>query len=68
MYIIPTGSSIQSDYDFNNHRYLMVKVDVVCSKEKMTVDSGYIDDFNEKLVVVNGKAFIRNSHLFVSKT
>lgn len=68
MYIIPTGSSIQSDYDFNNHRYLMVKVDVVCVKEKLTVDSGYIDDFNEKLVVVNGKAFIRNSFLFVSKT
>jgi hypothetical protein len=67
MYIIPTGSSIHSDYDFNNHRYLMVQVDVVCVKKKLTVDSGYIDDFNEKLIVVNGKAFNRNSFLFVSK-
>jgi hypothetical protein len=38
MYIIPTGSSLQNDYDFNNHRYLMVKVDVVCVKRKLTVD------------------------------
>jgi hypothetical protein len=67
MYIIPSGSSLQNDYDFNNHRYLMVKVDVVCVKEKLTVDSGYIDDFNEKLIVVNGKAFNRNKFLFVSK-
>ncbi|MBD7964942.1 hypothetical protein [Fictibacillus norfolkensis] len=67
MYIIPTGSSINNDFDFNNHRYLMVKVDVVCMKKKVTVDSGYIDDFNEKLIVVNGKAFIRDRYLFVSK-
>ncbi|WP_226536317.1 hypothetical protein [Fictibacillus halophilus] len=68
MYIIPSGSSIQNDYDFNNHRYLMVKVDVVCVKEKLTVDSGYIDDFNEKLIVVNGKAFNRHLFMFVSKS
>ncbi|MBH0161888.1 MULTISPECIES: hypothetical protein [Fictibacillus] len=68
MYIIPTGSSINNDFDFNNHRYLMVKVDVVCLKKKVTVDSGYIDDFNEKLIVVNGKAFIRDQYLFVSKS
>ncbi|MGD6960979.1 hypothetical protein ACQCVB_02150 [Fictibacillus phosphorivorans] len=68
MYIIPTGSSINNDFDFNNHRYLMVKVDVVCMKKKVTVDSGYIDDFNEKLIVVNGKAFIRDQYLFVSKS
>jgi hypothetical protein len=67
VYIIPTGSSINNDYDFNNHRYLMVKVEVVCIKKKLTVDSGYIDDFNEKLIVVNGKAFDRNQFLFVSK-
>jgi hypothetical protein len=67
MYIIPSGSSIQNDYDFNNHRYLMVKVDVVCVKEMLTVDSGYIDDFNEKLIVVNGKAFNRRLFMFVSK-
>jgi hypothetical protein len=68
MYIIPSGSSINNDHDFNNHRYLMVKVDVVCMKETVTVDSGYIDDFNEKLIVVNGKAFNRNQFLFVSKS
>jgi hypothetical protein len=68
MYFIPTGSSINNDFDFNNHRYLMVKVDVVCMKKKVTVDSGYIDDFNEKLIVVNGKAFIRDQYLFVSKS
>ncbi|MBY6037215.1 hypothetical protein KUV80_11145 [Fictibacillus nanhaiensis] len=68
MYILPSGSSIHSDYDFNNHRYLMVEIEVVCVKEKLTVYSGYIEDFNEKLVVVNGKAFIRNHYLFVSKS
>lgn len=68
MYIIPTGSSIHNDHDFNYHRYLMVKVDVVCVKEKVTVDSGYIDDYNEKLIVVNGKAFNRYQYLFISKT
>jgi hypothetical protein len=67
MYIIPSGSSIYNDNDFYCHRYLMIKVDVVCLKGKVTVDSGYIDDFNEKLIVVNGKAFDRNQFLFVSK-
>lgn len=67
MYIIPTGISINNDHDFNNHRYLMVKVEVVCIKKKSIVDSGYIDDFNQKLIVVNGKAFDRNIYLFVSK-
>ncbi|WP_156488452.1 hypothetical protein [Fictibacillus phosphorivorans] len=47
MYIIPTGCSLENDYDFNNHRYLMVKIKVVCRKENKNVDSGYIDDFNE---------------------
>ncbi|MDM5314869.1 hypothetical protein QUF49_02620 [Fictibacillus sp. b24] len=66
MFIIPSGSSLTYDFDFHNHRYLLVKVEVVCIKEKKTVDSGYIDDFNEKLVVVNGKAFNRNDYLFIS--
>ncbi|WP_416729830.1 hypothetical protein [Fictibacillus sp. JL2B1089] len=68
MYIIPSGSSIVNDFDFNNHRYLMVKVDVVCVKEDLTLASGYIEDFNEKLVVVDGKAFERIKFRFVSKT
>jgi hypothetical protein len=67
MYILPSGTSIYNDHDFNYHRYLMINVDVICIKKKITVDSGYIDDFNEKLIVVNGKAFNRNEFLFVSK-
>ncbi|MBP3950552.1 hypothetical protein [Bacillus suaedae] len=59
-----TDKSLVTNQDLSFNHRLGIPVEVFCLKERKTVAFGQMSHFNDQLIVIQGKAFLRSQFLF----
>jgi hypothetical protein len=61
------GSSLSDENDFKNHQSLAIPVDVEEIEGEGIITTGFIQNFDEKMVVINDHSYNRHVFLFISR-